>query len=100
VDSDKTTSIAIVLNELIENSLQHAFIHKDEGYIEIILKKGIMYSDISVTDNGQGFTTDLVNSKSLGLDIVKSIVKDKLDGDINIESTKNGTRAVFCFKNE
>ncbi|TGA99872.1 histidine kinase [Sporolactobacillus shoreae] len=99
VDSDKATSIAIVLNELLENSLQHAFRNKKEGYTEVIIKKGIMYSNISVIDNGQGFDVDLTRSNSLGLDIVKSIVKDKLNGEINIESTEKGTKAAFYFKN-
>lgn len=99
VDSDKATSIAIVLNELLQNSLQHAFVDKNEGFIEIIIKKGIMYSDISIMDDGKGFDINLIKDESLGLDIVKSIVKDKLNGDINIESNESGTKAVFCFKN-
>ncbi|UZQ51406.1 sensor histidine kinase [Clostridium kluyveri] len=99
VDSDKATSIAIVLNELLQNSLQHAFVDKNEGFIEIIIKKGIMYSNISVIDGGKGFDINLVKNESLGLDIVKSIVKDKLNGDINIDSSKSGTKAVFWFEN-
>jgi PAS domain S-box-containing protein len=99
VNSDKATSIAIVLNELLENCLQHAFVNRASGYIEIVIKKGIMYSNISVIDSGEGFDVNLIRNESLGLDIVKSIVKDKLNGDIDIESNDNGTKAVLGFKN-
>lgn len=99
VDSDKATSIAIVINELLENSIQHAFVNNQQGTIEIIIKKGIMYSNISVIDNGGGFYVDSVKNGSLGLEIVKGIVSDKLEGNINIESNCHGTKAVFDFKN-
>jgi two-component sensor histidine kinase len=99
VDSDKATSIAIIINELIENSLEHAFVKENHGYIEIVIKKGIMYSNISVRDSGQGFDKYPKEHGSLGLDIVKSIVKDKLNGDMNIESNINGTKAMFSFLN-
>ncbi|MHC6180349.1 ATP-binding protein [Clostridium sp. JNZ X4-2] len=58
-----------------------------------------MYYNISVIDNGSGFDTGQIKDNSLGLNIVKSIIKDKLKGDINIESNKSGTKAVFSFKN-
>ncbi len=99
VNSDKATSIAIVVNELIENSLEHGFTEENEGIIEIIIKKGIAYSNISISDNGRGFDTKLLNKNSLGLKIVRSIVKDKLSGDINIESNKNGTKSAINFNN-
>jgi two-component system, sensor histidine kinase PdtaS len=99
IDSEKATSIAIVLNELLENSLQHAFVNKDKGTIDIIVKKGIMYSNISVIDSGDGFDVNSIQNESLGLSIVKGIVKDKLNGDIYIESNNNGTKVVFDFKN-
>lgn len=99
VNSDKATSIAIIVNELIENCLKHAFTEKKEGVIEIIIKRGITYSNIAITDNGKGFDMKLLQHKGLGLNIVKSIVKDKLSGDINIESNKNGTKSMIYFEN-
>lgn len=99
VNSDKATSIAIVSNELIENSLKHAFKDEDRGNIEITIKKGTIYSNIYLIDNGKGFNVNSVRNGSLGLHIVKSIVKDKLSGDISIESNENGTKVLFYFKN-
>ncbi|OBR94193.1 PAS domain-containing protein [Clostridium autoethanogenum] len=99
LNSDKATSIAIVLNELIENSLKHAFKERSTGNIEITIKKGTIYSNIYFMDNGRGFDVNLVQSERLGLHIVKSMVKDKLSGDISIESNENGTKVLFYFKN-
>lgn len=99
VNSDKATSIAIVLNELLENSVKHAFTEDSLGNIQITIEKGIMYSSISISDNGVGFDFTSKNNDSLGLNIVNSLVKDKLNGYINIESSKKGTKVVFYFEN-
>ena len=101
VDSDKATSIALVVNELIQNSLQYAFVGRSKGKISIKIQKGIMYSSISIIDNGIGFDmSKKVRPGSLGLSIVKNIVKDKLNGNFDMESTILGTKIVFDFKNE
>ncbi|AJA49061.1 putative sensor histidine kinase PdtaS [Clostridium pasteurianum DSM 525 = ATCC 6013] len=99
INSDKATSIAIVVNEFIENSLKHAFDDKDEGDIQITINTGQTYSSISVSDSGRGFDMKLLENETLGLNIVRSIVKDKLNGNINIQSNENGTKSVFYFKN-
>ena len=99
VDSDKATSIALVVNELIQNSIEHGFENRKQGYIEIIIKKGEIHSTISVKDDGKGFNAKDIKQNRLGLNIVEQIVKDKLEGDFIIESTKEGTKIVFDFKN-
>lgn len=100
VNSDKATSIALVVNELLQNSLQYAFVNRNRGNICIQIQKGIMYSSVSVIDNGVGFDIRSVRPGSLGLSIVKNIVKDKLNGTLNIESNTKGTKIVFDFQNE
>lgn len=100
VNSDRATSIALVVNELLQNSLQYAFSNRSRGCIDILIQRGIMYSSISIIDNGTGFDIRSVRPGSLGLSIVKSIVKDKLNGTLNIESNTRGTKIVFDFKNE
>lgn len=99
IDSDKASSIALVVNELIQNSLRYAFVGRDEGLIEVNIQKGSMYSNISIIDNGIGFDINSTRPGSLGFNIVKSIVKDKLQGQINIQSNSKGTKVMFDFKN-
>ena len=98
VNSDKATSIALVVNELIQNSIEHGFKDRDHGYIEIIIYKGEIHSTISVEDDGSGFNVKDIKNNSLGLNIVEQIVKDKLEGDFIIDSGKEGTKIVFDFK--
>lgn len=99
VDSDKATSIALVVNELIQNSIEHGFKDRDHGYIEIVIYKGEIHSTISVKDDGRGFNVKDIKMNSLGLNIVEQIVKDKLEGDFIIDSGKEGTKIIFDFKN-
>ncbi|MDK2799551.1 MAG: two-component system, sensor histidine kinase PdtaS [Clostridiales bacterium] len=100
VNSDKATSIALVINELLQNCLKHAFKGKDRGLIDVCIQKGSLYSSISVIDDGNGFDVEAVENDSLGWNIVKRIVEDKLSGHLNIESDQNGTKIMFDFKNE
>lgn len=99
IDSDKSTSIALVVNELLQNSIEHGFNERKSGNIEINIRKGILYSSISIIDDGIGFNPEVSNNGSLGLRIVKNIIKDKLEGNINIESENSGTKIYFDFKN-
>ncbi|MGV8146803.1 MAG: histidine kinase N-terminal domain-containing protein [Alkaliphilus sp.] len=99
VNSDTATSIALVVNELLHNALEHGFKEKTDGLVEINIQKGHMYSNIIIIDNGSGFSLYDKRTDSLGLNLVKSIVKDKLRGNLSISSNANGTTVVFDFKN-
>lgn len=99
VNSDKAASIALVVNEILQNALDHAFYKRTDGYIEVVIQKGIMYSNISIIDDGVGFDVKNINKESLGLNIVKGIVKDNLNGNFKIESSARGTKVVFDFHN-
>jgi two-component sensor histidine kinase len=98
ISSDLATSIALVVNELVQNSMQYAFVGKSEGSIEIKIEKGIQYSNIFVKDDGIGFDIKNTRVGSLGMSIVKSIVEDKLKGCFSLESTNKGTKAMFGFR--
>lgn len=100
LSSDKVTDISLIVNELVQNSLKYAFKGKSDGNINIVIQQGKMYSDIIVIDDGVGFDVDNINVKSLGLSIVKSLVKDKLKGEINILSSHEGTKITFDFANK
>ena len=100
VDSDIATSVALIINELLQNSLKYAFPKADEGNIRIVVTGGELYSRISVIDDGCGFDAAGIRTDRLGLSIVQTLVKDKLRGKLVIESDQNGTRVSFDFKNQ
>jgi len=98
ISSDLATSIALVVNELVQNSVQYAFVGRDKGVVEIKIQKGIQYSSILITDDGIGYNIENARRGSLGMKIVKSIIIDKLKGCYTIESDEYGTRVNFDFK--
>lgn len=99
VHSDISTSIALVINEILQNSLKYAFPGRNKGRIKIEIEKGKVYSTITITDDGVGFDVNEVKKSSLGLSIVNSTVSDKLKGNIKIVSGHEGTKVTFDFKN-
>lgn len=99
VDSDVATSVALIINELLQNSLKYAFAGRKSGKINIIVKHGDLYSQISVKDDGIGFKIGKNKNEHLGLNIVQTLVRDKLSGKLTIDSEKTGTNVTFDFKN-
>lgn len=98
ISSDVATSIALVVNELVQNSVQYAFVGRERGCVEIKIQKGIQYSSILIIDDGIGYNIENAREGSLGMKIVKSIIMDKLKGCYNVESDLNGTKVSFDFK--
>lgn len=99
VDSDIAGSVALTVNELLQNSMKYAFGDREEGSVEIVLEKGNVYSTLTVRDDGVGFDVDSIREGSLGLSIVKSLVQDKLHGKLRIRSGAAGTSVSFDFIN-
>lgn len=100
LNSDITTSIAMVVNELVQNSIKHAFVDRHTGIIDLTIQKGEKYSSIAVTDDGVGFHTDRMRKGSLGHKLVRSLVEEKLKGRIKLHSSPAGTCVVFRFSND
>ena len=100
VDTDIASSVALTVNELLQNSMRHAFDGRREGTIFIIVERGNAYSKLTIRDDGTGFDPESTRTGSLGLDIVRSVVQDKLHGKLRIRSGESGTSVSFDFINE
>ena len=100
VDSDIATSVALIINELLQNSLQYAFQDREKGLVRIVVARGELYSRIEVIDDGSGYDVENVRTDRLGLSIVQTMVKDKLRGTLDVESGPKGTHVTFEFKNQ
>jgi two-component sensor histidine kinase len=97
--ADKASSISVVVNELLTNSVLHAFNGRTQGKVTLTTKEGNLYSTISVEDDGVGYDFGERNKSSLGLDIVSVTVKDKLKGNLRGSSDSTGTKVIFDFIN-
>ena len=93
LDMDTAVPLGIIVNELVSNSLKHAFTQKQEGEIRIQLCREETNNEmhnslfsLTVSDNGKGIPEDLEleNSESLGLRLV-GILVDQLDGEIELK---------------
>ncbi len=89
----------LIINELISNSLKHAFAEGQSGEIEI---NGRMIGDeieIVVADNGRGIPQDIdtENTKTLGLQLVRDLTEIQLKGTAEI-SRETGTRWTIRFR--
>jgi len=93
------TAIGIIVNELVTNSLKHAFnnISDPELSIELIRKTNNKIL-LKIADNGIGMPEEInVNSaESLGLKLIKSLIS-QIKGDLKIEN-KFGTIFYIEFK--
>lgn len=98
IEYDIVITLGLIVNELVSNSLKHAFTNNDYGRIEISLKKTTENKLLlCVSDDGKGFPgqLDFRNSKSLGLQLVCSLT-EQIGGEISM-SNKIGTKFCILF---
>jgi two-component sensor histidine kinase/ABC-type uncharacterized transport system substrate-binding protein len=98
LDIDKLIPCGLILNELITNSLKHAFQGRVDGEIRINFKStGSDKVTFSVSDNGCGLPEDLdfSNPKTLGLNLVTSLTR-QLKGDLRYDG-KEGMSVEITF---
>lgn len=58
------TTVALIVNELVQNSIKYAFGGCEEGEIALDIEKGEQYSWITVKDNGCGFDQESVKKRA------------------------------------
>jgi two-component sensor histidine kinase len=83
------TPLAVVLNELMQNAVDHAFAEgAQEGRVDVTLARGDDYVEVEVRDNGSGLPEQftLEESRGLGLSIVHALVTSELSGSIEMHS--------------
>jgi len=79
----------LIINELISNSLKHAFKGGRTGAISIAMTQTAPHDyTMIISDNGPGFPKDIdfKNTPSLGLQLVNNLVA-QLEGDISLDCT-------------
>lgn len=94
-ESDKAVSIALIINELIQNCMKHAFKGREEGKVHVSFQQNNCEIEVTIKDNGIGYSKEA--KPSLGLDIVTMMVTHDLSGQFSIERTANGTMASARF---
>ncbi len=97
--AQQATTCAIIVNELVQNAVEHAFGEAGRGTITVRLSEEDDIVQISIIDDGiglpEGFTVD--GADSLGLQIVRTLVQDDLKGELELRNGGEGTKAVIHF---
>lgn len=96
--AQQATSCALIINELLQNAVEHGYANRDRGTIEITLHDLPDETVIEIFDDGQGFPPEfsLDRDANLGLKIVQTLVKEDLRGRLSLENG-NGVRATVAF---
>lgn len=92
--SRKAVSIALIVNELVQNSLKHAFPEDMQGEIIVNFFSSKDFLELHVSDNGVGMGKA---KSSLGLEIVQNLVVNDLNGEFRYLPAEIGTHAVITF---
>lgn len=100
VKSSQMVSISIIINELLQNIYEHAYVPGEKGNVSIKATLLNNFLTITVEDDGHGYSVHDQSKNSLGLMLVKSYVKDKLNGKLKIESNIHGTKTMFYFEKD
>jgi two-component sensor histidine kinase len=96
--SSKATTVALILNELVHNALEHGFGNRERGLLEIRIEREGSQVSVQVVNDGSpvpdGF--DPSQSSSLGLQIVSSLAQNDLGGRFSLV-TDELTRGTVVF---
>ncbi len=108
LDMDTAVPVGIIVNEIVSNSLKHAFPGRDKGEIRIKFRreengenkkegnKSTCFTLI-ISDNGVGIpeSLDIEDLDSLGMQLITTLV-DQLDGELELKSN-SGTEFAIRF---
>jgi len=98
--SSQATAVALVLNELTQNAVEHGFGDgSDEGQIAIALAEDAHQVSLRVTNDGTPLppSFDIKRTDSLGLQIVESLVRGDLQGTFTLTNEAETTVAMVVF---
>lgn len=100
LDINTAVPLGLIVNELVSNSLKHAFPHGEAGKITVKFRKSKNNYTFQVADTGRGFPEDLDFKKtnSLGMRLVNTLT-NQIDGKIELNTT-GGTCFTIKFAEE
>ncbi len=108
LDLDLAVPCALIINEMVTNSLKYAFPQGKPGVfgeqdcvISVSFKMIDSVNEITCTDNGVGIPNDLNwrEAKSMGLRLIRMLGEHQLGGTLELDRS-HGTSFKLVFKNK
>ncbi|WP_067900759.1 sensor histidine kinase [Nocardia vaccinii] len=96
--AERATPLVMVLTELVQNAIEHAFDAGENGTVTIRSERSARWLDVIIGDDGRGLPDgfSLEGSDRLGLQIVRTLVTAELGGSIGLHPGADvGTDAVL-----
>jgi two-component sensor histidine kinase len=93
LDADRATALIMVITELVQNAIEHAFdASSTQGCVTIRAERSARWLDVVVHDDGRGLPDgfSLEKSDRLGLQIVRTLVSAELDGSLGMHDVPSG----------
>ena len=101
LDINISVSLGLIINELITNSLKHAFPDERKGEIKIFLSEKNNDLELIVSDNGVGVPNglDIKKTNSLGLELVDTLIEQH-NGELKFECNGKTEFKILLHKNQ
>ncbi len=94
-DIEKLVPCGLIINELVTNSLKHAFVKQSEKQIIVRVYMQSNQLRLEISDNGKGFADTA--QISLGMRLVNGLVKQLKGTMLQIKETGQGARFEIDF---
>jgi two-component system, sensor histidine kinase PdtaS len=91
--SRAATALALVVNELVQNALEHGLKGRENGRIDISFGRSPDQLIVIVRDDGHGLPTGY--RPGLGLEIVQTLVDNDLRGTLKFNRQQPGTEVII-----
>ncbi len=95
LDVDLVIPLGLIVNELVSNSLKHAFPDQQAGQLKVALSEETRTLQLEIQDDGVGLPEnfDWQKASSFGLKLVQSLAR-KLKAELEVNG-QNGTRVLM-----
>ena len=99
LSSARANSVAIIVNELVQNTIKHAFVGREQGRVSMSVRGVDKDCLLVIGDNGIGLPENFSIDKmsNTGLQIINTLITYDLKGKFSLEKSSNGTIAVVSI---
>ena len=99
VSSRQATVLALLINELVANAVEHGFKDRTQGqvWIRATVRGGLCSLDVENDGEPLSPTFDIAEERGLGMRIVERLVTSDLNGRFLIAGSDVGTRVRLTF---
>ena len=95
--AQQATSCALIINELLQNAVEHGYRGRQAGTISVRLDETDDSMTVEIRDDGDGLPEGFnIDEAGLGLRIVRTLVQEDLKGQFLLENGR-GVRALVSF---